>query len=200
MAREIEAKIRVSDLNAIHARLLALGASDEGVNLERNWVFDDATGSLHARGVLLRVRSHGDAGGILTVKRKVDGGAFKTREEVESMIDSTDDLLRQFEILGYGVAWIYEKRRRTMLWRDCVFALDECPEIGCFVEIEGSEDDIRAACETIGLNPDSHIEDNYLGLWQKHLRANGEEPRHMTFARDDVETRRFSGRNTHADQ
>lgn len=186
MAREIEAKIRVPDLTAIHARLLGLGASDEGVVFERNWIFDDANNSLAGRGVLLRVRSHGGAGGILTVKHRVDGGAFKTREEVESMFDSTDDLLRQLEMLGYHIGWIYEKRRRTMLWRDCVFALDECPEIGSFVEIEGNEDSIRDACGKVGLDPESHIDDNYLGLWRKHLEANGEQPRHMTFARDEI--------------
>lgn len=182
MGRETEAKIQVDDLGALHGKLLSLGAADEGEAFERNWVFDDAAGALERRGVLLRLRTHDEgANGILTVKRAVESGAFKTREEVESMVDSAGDLLRQFEILGYRVAWIYEKRRRTMLWRGCVFALDECPEIGGFIEIEGDEKGIRDACAALGLDPGGHIQDSYLGLWRKHLAARREAPRHMTF-------------------
>lgn len=182
MAKEIEAKIKVADLEAVRTRLLQLGAVDEGVSFERNWVLDNETNSLRSGGVLLRVRSHGDVGGILTVKRKAEGGAFKTREEVESMVDSTDDLLQQLEMVGFTIRWIYEKRRRTMVWHDCVLALDELPEIGSYIEIEGSPKHIREVIAQLGLSPDDHIDDNYLGLWQKHLDSRGEPPRHMTFA------------------
>lgn len=183
MPYEIEAKIRVDGLDALHARLRALGAADEGAAFERNWVFDDAEGSLERRGVLLRLRClDGAAGGVLTVKHSVTGGAFKKREEVETRVDSVDAVLRQEAILGYRVAWIYEKRRRTLLWNGCVFALDECPEIGTFIEIEGGEEGIRAGCAALGLDPGAHIQDNYLGLWRKHLDALGDKPRHMTFA------------------
>lgn len=186
MARETEAKLPVADLSAIHARLLALGARDAGQAFERNRVFDDAGGTLEARGILLRIRTHGaERGGILTVKHLVRGGAFKTREEIESAVDSADTLIQQFAILGYHVAWIYEKRRRTLLWRDCVFALDECPEIGFFVEVEGAGHNIRAACEAAGLDPESHLADSYLALWKKHLAALGDAPRDMIFARDE---------------
>ncbi len=182
MAKETEAKIRVHNLVAVHDRLLALGAVDEGRQLERNWVFDNDDGSLERKGVLLRVRGYGGAGGVFTVKQRTGGGAFKTREEVESMVDSVEDLLRQLDMLGYRLAWMYEKRRRTLLWRDCVFALDECPEIGSFVEIEGGEQSIREACRAVGLDPGRHIDDTYLGLWRKHLEARGEPPRHMIFS------------------
>lgn len=181
MAREIEAKIRVEDLDRYQARLDRLGAANEGGVLERNWVFDDADGRLEKSGTLLRVRNTGGVAGVLTVKRKVDGGEFKTREEVESMVDSSEDLLRQFEMLGFLVVWIYEKRRHTWLWRDCIVSLDECPEIGCFIEIEGTPDRIRGVAGELGLDPGDHIDDNYLGLWKKHLEARGEAPRNMIF-------------------
>ncbi len=183
MAQETEAKIPVADLSAVHAKLLALGAEDRGEVFERNRVFDDGGGTLEERGILLRLRTHGaERGGILTVKRIVGGGAFKTREEIETTTDDADTLLSQLDILGYRVAWIYEKRRRTLLWGGCVFALDTCPEIGTFVEIEGDEQGIRAACAAVGLDPGSHLPGNYLALWRQHLAARGEAPRDMTFA------------------
>lgn len=182
MATETEAKIKVPDLAPVAARLRSLGAVDKGGVLERNWVLDRDDDELMRAGTLLRVRNVGGPGGVLTVKRKTVDGPFKTREEVECAVDSSGVLLQQLEMIGYRVKWIYEKRRATWLWRNCVLALDECPEIGCFVEIEGEADNIRRAAADIGLDLDKHCNDNYLGLWQKHLAARGEGQRHMTFS------------------
>lgn len=195
MARECEAKLKVADLRTIRRKLAELGAADEGECMERNWVFDRPDGALRKQGVLLRLRSMGDPGGIVTVKHRVEDGAFKTREEVETMIDSTDDFLRQMEIVGFAVAWIYEKVRNTWLFHDCVLALDECPEIGTFVEIEGDPEKISETARLLDLNPDDHIDDNYLGLWQKHLQAKGENPRHMLFPPETAARKMHSGRN-----
>ena len=182
MGMEIEAKIKVNSLKEIGARLRKLGATDEGPARERNYVLDDASGSLLGRGLLLRVRNHGDAYAVLTIKQPTEGGAFKAREEIETNVDSTANLLRQMEILGFRVNRIYEKYRHTWLWRNCVIALDECPEIGSFVEIEGDPDDIRAVCMDLGLDSQAHISDNYLTLWDKHLDERGECRRDMVFA------------------
>lgn len=193
MAVECEAKIKVDNLPALQLRLQQLGAASEGECLERNWVLDDKDNSLRDHDILLRVRNMGDVGGILTVKRKADGDAFgtafKTREEIESMTDSTSDLLRQLELIGFHPRWIYEKRRQTWLYRDCVVSLDTLPEIGTFIEIEGVPDTISAVARELGLDPDDHIDDNYLGLWNKHLKQHNEGPRHMVFNRHDKENK-----------
>ena len=182
MGMEIEAKIKVDDLKEIETRLRNLDATDKGSARERNYVLDDSSGGLLDRELLLRVRNHGGADAVLTVKQPAGGNAFKTREEVETRIDSTVNLLRQMEILGYRVSRIYEKRRHTWLWRNCVIALDECPEIGAFVEIEGDPDDIRAVCADLRLDSQAHISDNYLTLWDRHLDERGESRRDMVFA------------------
>jgi Adenylate cyclase, class 2 (thermophilic) len=192
MATECEAKIHVDDFDEIRSRLEKLGGVHEGEVLERNWVLDRPDNTLFGEGTLLRVRNTGGPGGVLTVKRKSEGGEFKTREEVESMVDSTDDLLRQLEMVGFGIQWIYEKFRDTWIWQDCILALDECPEMGCFVEIEGTPDTIRAAARDLGLDPAKHIDESYLDLWRNHLRARGESPRHMVFQRNDPILRRLS--------
>lgn len=181
MAIECEAKIKVGDMEPIRARLRHFGAVDEGEALERNWVLDRPDNGLYAKGILLRVRNTGEVGGVLTVKHHVDGGEFKSREEVESMVDSTEDLLRQLEIVGFRVKWIYEKKRWTWLWRDCVIALDVCPEIGDFIEIEGEPERIREVAAALGLDAADHIDANYLSIWQDYLKERGDEPRHMVF-------------------
>ncbi|MCD8352046.1 MAG: class IV adenylate cyclase [Planctomycetaceae bacterium] len=182
MGMEIEAKIKVADLQPIAEKLRRLGATEEGTVLERNWVLDSDDDRLKGWDVLLRIRTTGGDEAILTVKRRGGDGEFKTREEVESRVDSADVLLKQFEMIGFRTAWIYEKKRSTWQWRDCEVVLDELPEIGCFVEIEGEPDAIRRVATDIGLDPADHINDNYLGLWQKHLMARGESERHMVFA------------------
>ncbi|MCC8191178.1 MAG: class IV adenylate cyclase [Planctomycetes bacterium] len=187
MPRETEAKIKVHNLEPYRATLDQLGAANEGECLERNWVFDTALGDLRGDGILLRIRNTGGPGGVLTVKRRVQGGEFKTREEIESMVDSTEDLMRQLEIVGFQVKWVYEKYRETWIWRDCVVTLDECPEIGYFIEIEGSPGGIRSVAAELGLDPNQHIADTYLGLWQKFLEENGEAPRNMIFTREKTE-------------
>ena len=190
MAREIEAKIKVDNFERLRARLDHLGAANEGDCLERNWVLDDAEGNLRKSDTLLRVRNNGGVDGILTVKRRISGGEFKTREEVESMVDSTDDLLQQLEMIGYKATWIYEKIRQTWLWRDCVVTLDELPELGCYVEIEGTPEKIRGVASELGLDADQHIDDNYLGLWIKHLESRGEDHRNMIFPADAAHRKR----------
>lgn len=190
MAREIEAKIKVDNFERLRARLDHLGAANEGDCLERNWVLDDAEGNLRNSDTLLRVRNNGGVDGILTVKRRISGGEFKTREEVESMVDSTDDLLQQLEMIGYKATWIYEKIRQTWLWRDCVVTLDELPELGCYVEIEGTPEKIRGVASELGLDADQHIDDNYLGLWIKHLESRGEDHRNMIFPADAAHRKR----------
>lgn len=184
MAIECEAKIKVDDLDDVKRRLERLGGVNEGEVYERNWVLDRPDDALFREGTVLRVRNTGDVGGVLTVKHRAEGGPFKTREEVECMVDSIDDLLRQLEMVGFGVKWLYEKHRATWLWHDCVLALDECPELGCFVEIEGTPERIREVAVDLGLDPEKHIDAGYLTLWRDYLRERGEEPRHMVFPAD----------------
>lgn len=185
MATECEAKLRVDDLAPVRDRLQRLGAIDRGDAFERNWVLDRPDAGLFREGSLLRVRNTGGPGGVLTVKRKSLSGEFKTREEVETAVDSTETLLRQLDMIGFRVTGLYEKFRETWLWRDTVVSLDECPEMGCFVEIEGSPAAIRSAAADLGLDPERHLAGSYLELWSGRLREQGETPRHMIFARED---------------
>lgn len=94
--------------------------------------------------------------------------------------------LAQFRAMGYDVVWIYEKYRQTWQWRDCVLMLDQCPEIGLFIEIEGTPKMIRKAAGKLGLDPDSHINDSYRKLWKKHLAFLGQVTRHMLFQKDEA--------------
>lgn len=183
MSMETEAKLRVDSFEPVRARLGALGALGHGSVLERNWVLDAAEGGLLSGGMLLRLRNTGGAGGVVTVKGKSKKNAdFKSREEVETSTDNCEKSLRQFAMLGYSIAWRYEKIRESWRTEECSIELDHCPEIGNFVEIEGTPDAIRALAPQLGLDADAHVRESYLGLWQKHLQALGQAKRDMVFS------------------
>ena len=178
MATEREAKIPVSAREPFQKRLAELGARHLGDAVERNQVFDrpdaESPDALAPRGMLLRLRTvDGRAGGLLTVKRPLEGGAFKAREELETRVDRPEAMRAQLEALGFSLAWRYEKRRDEWEWRDCAVAVDDCPGLGYFVEVEGGEETIRAVLADIGLSASAHVPANYLGLWAERCRRDG---------------------------
>lgn len=200
MSMEIEAKLRVDSFEPVRAGLGALGAEKCGSALERNWVLDTTDNGLLSSGMLLRLRNTGGAGGVVTVKGKSQKNtAFKSREEVETSTDDCEKSLRQFAMLGYSVSWLYEKIRESWRTKECSIELDHCPEIGDFVEIEGTPDAIRALAPQLGLDPDAHVNDSYLGLWQKHLAALGQPKRDMVFSGTELRSLGFTERRHDTD-
>ncbi len=180
---ERECKIRVADQDALKARMKACNAQSLGRVYERNWVLDTEKHELHARQMLLRLRSaDNEKGGILTVKRPALNSRFKTREEIEIHVDSISGAKTLLAALGYEPRWYYEKYREYWRYKGCVIALDELPEIGNFIEVEGPADHaIRLVLEDLELDPEDHIDLNYLGLFEQFCQSKGEPLRDMRF-------------------
>ena len=180
---ERECKIRVRDQDALKARLESRDALSLGRVYERNWVFDTAEHELHARQVLLRLRSaDNEKGGTLTVKCPAPHSQFKTREEIEVQVGSMSGAKTLLAALGYEPKWYYEKYREYWRYRGCVIALDQLPEIGTFIEVEGPADHaIRLVLEDLELDPEEHIDLNYLGLFEQFCQSKGEPMRDMRF-------------------
>ena len=183
MPLELECKIRIRDRAPLAACLEKLGAKHAGETEERNWVMDTPEGRLKQQCLLLRLRAlDNQKEGILTVKGPAQDRTFKAREEIEVGISSTAAAQRGLELLGYKVAWYYEKRRDRWYYQGCEIALDELPEIGCFVEIEGPDDaSISKVLQQLQLDPSAHIKANYLMLFAEHCAAQGVGLTHMRF-------------------
>ncbi len=157
MAREIEAKLRVTSHDVVREQLSAAGAEFIERVVETNEIFDRPDGSLRARGCGLRVRSTDPIEGgrpraTLTFKGPRGGGAFKSREELEVEVDDADVALELLKKLGFIVILSFQKRRESWRWGSCRIELDEPPLVGFFVEIEGPDDEaIQDAREALGL-------------------------------------------------
>jgi adenylate cyclase class 2 len=152
MPLESELKVVAADFSVLRKRLQDAGADFQGRVLETNAVFDDADGGLAERGELLRLRS--DDRARLTFKRpsheEKPPRDVKRMEETEVFVDDFDTALSILQMLGFRVAFWYEKIREKWTVGGVEVCLDELP-FGRFVEIEGGEQDIRRTVENLGL-------------------------------------------------
>jgi adenylate cyclase, class 2 len=162
---ETEVKLRVPDPEQGRKTVLRIGALPmEPRHFEDNVFLDDGTGSVLARGTLLRLRRVGEKG-VLTFKgvRKVIEG-IKSREEIEVALPDPDTVERLFGALGYKPIFRYQKYREVFRWRDVEIVLDETP-IGTFLEIEGEVKGIHAAAQALGFKAEDYISESYASLF-----------------------------------
>jgi adenylate cyclase class 2 len=164
-AREVEVKLRIADPGAARETLRRLGAQlARERHFEDNLLFDDAQGSLLARGTVLRLRRT-PQGGVLTYKgpRGVQDGV-KSREERETAVDGPDAVGAILQNLGYRPIFRYQKYRETWTYRGQEIEVDETP-IGVFLEIEGDADGIHAVAAELGYGRDDYVTESYVGLF-----------------------------------
>jgi adenylate cyclase class 2 len=172
MSDEREIKARVDDLDAVRERLEALGAEPlGGLVLEDDQLYDDAEGSLFARGCAVRIRREfpregGAPSARLTFKgpKRVEAGA-KVREEIETGVEDADALEVVLARLGLRPSFRYQKERRSYRLRGAIVALDHAP-VGDFVEVEGDAELIAQVAGELGLEPARFESRSYPDLWR----------------------------------
>jgi adenylate cyclase class 2 len=140
MAREIEIKLRVKDVQQLRVALKRMGARLARARTARvhewNTVFDTASQDLRRREQLLRIRLEAPEGhslrraknaarpALLTFKqptretqalagKRPQQGRHKVREEIELRIGDAAALARIFEALNLRASVYYEKYRTT---------------------------------------------------------------------------------------
>jgi len=143
MAIEIEKKYRLTKVQRkeVLDRLPAIGAQRKGEDFEVNILYTGET--LDVTRSVLRLRRVGNRG-VLTFKESLPARLdMKHRREEETQLDDPDAMELILEALGFTPALVYEKRRVTWRLGATEIVIDELP-FGLFMEIEGSEKDIRA--------------------------------------------------------
>ena len=187
MPVEIEAKLKVDDLEPVRQKLRDVGAAPSGKVLETNTFLDTPDQALYHAGKGFRLRANRDASTsqsthILTFKGPRQPGALKKREEIEVAVHDSDAALSLLQSLGYVIILSFEKRRETWKLGNCKIELDEVPHLGPFVEIEGPDDQsIIRAREQLNLNDRPTITEAYVGLLIEHLKSRGRSEREIRF-------------------
>lgn len=186
---ETEVKFFVTDLAAVRRKLLQVGATlDIPRSYEYNIRYDNAWNGLMRQGKLLRLRQ--DQRSRLTFKGVSDKdltSEAKVRQEVEIEVSNFEKTATILEKVGFERRQVYEKYRETFCLMAIEVTLDELP-FGDFVELEGDEAVIKQAANTLGLDWQRRVLDNYLALMAR-LKASHDLPF------DDLTFENFQGRD-----
>jgi len=162
---EIEIKFAVKSTKTVTEKLRKLGFRiATGRHLEKNYLFDDVSGSLQKAGKLLRVRKT-PSSQTLTYKGPIAATSrLKHREEIECKIEHADVLIRILEESGFQVRTEYSKYRTVFEKEGFNISLDET-EAGNFLEVEGpSDEEITKLGEKLGYSEQDFIRQTYAEL------------------------------------
>jgi adenylate cyclase, class 2 len=188
MPLEIEAKIRVSDHVPIRQRLVEAAAGHLHRHNEINTFLDTPDHRLQSQDSGLRVRRAEDIDtgvvtAVITHKGPRRAGLMKTRPETEVKVASYDGAVALLQQLGYVMTLSFEKRRESWSLGGCEVELDELPQLGRFVEIEGPDEArIAAVQRQLGLENEPLIQTGYATMVAQYLARVSPPRRTLTFA------------------
>jgi len=178
--QEIEIKFPLRDRNALLQKLHEIGAQRLYPETFEDNIVLDRRGELRTKGALLRVRKFGRYA-LATFKGPLAfEGNVKTRDEVQTGVESFELAIQLFDALGYKPVFRYQKFREVWRVREVEVVLDRTP-IGDYFEIEGALDVIRVVAEELGMNMEHGIRQSYADLYRQARRTRGELPEHMVF-------------------
>ena len=201
--REIEIKLRVPDHAATRKVLLARGAGFIERVLETNQFFDRPGGDLRAAGCGLRLRllqreGQSACAALLTWKGPSRSSVMHNRPSLD-LTAAPAELAESFvKALGFVPTVAFEKRRESWAIQPsgelggsqaaqlhaCRVELDELPELGCFVEIEGPDERaVLSVRRRLGLEGVANEPTTYLAMVSEYLRAHSVPDTALRFPR-----------------
>ena len=185
MAQEIEVKFSLRDRNELVRKLHEIGAQRLYPETFEDNIVLDRRGELRTRGSLLRVRKFGKYS-IATYKgpMSIEDGV-KSREEVQTGVESFELAIRIFDALGFKPVFRYQKFREVWRLRESEVVLDRTP-IGDYFEIEGPIDTIRAIATELGMNMEQAIRQTYADLYRQARRTRSDLGENMIFSPEEL--------------
>lgn len=137
----VELKARDPDPEATAARVLALGAEDRGVLIQRDTYFA-------ARRGRLKLRGEDGRGSELIAYRRPDATEPEQSAYVRAPVGEPAALGEALDA-ALGTVVVVAKRRRLFMWENVRIHLDEVDGLGAFLEFEAlvgsAESDLAAA-------------------------------------------------------
>ena len=185
MPLEIEIKLRVESLDSVRHTLTALKARRVGMVREQNIFFDRPDRSLLANHSGLRVRLSWAAGkkepaALITFKGPPQKEGLRSREAYDLHVSPQEQAIPMVEALGFERTLSFEKYRESWRMDGCLIELDELPQLGMFLEIEGpSEVQVLAVREKLGLGEHPAVKESYIAMVDARLKGSG--TRDLTF-------------------
>jgi len=162
---EIEVKFLIEALPAMRQRLLALGATcSTPRTYEENLLFDTPDAQFRQQGRLLRLRR--DRRNRITYKEPTTHNNldFKIMQEYEIEVSDFAQAHAILAKLGFVQVLRFEKYRETFTYQDAEIVLDEVP-FGTFMEIEASQEGIRALVTALDLDFATRLVSSYVDIF-----------------------------------
>ncbi len=197
MAIETEIKIKIDDHEQLVSNLSALGAGYKGVVFQQDSYFDNAVADMVRGDSCLRLRSESDDRGnmlrsILCYKGSKLPGRVKARTEIETIVDNPENMRQILEGIGYKINLSYNKKREIWLFNDCEVCLDLLPLMGCFVEIEGKDEEkVIETVSKLSLDLNDYERRSYACLMVEALKNANLSVRQI-YLDDDLEEKQAS--------
>jgi adenylate cyclase class 2 len=192
MPVEIEAKMKLDEVNTIASTLKERGAVLVGNYFEENTFYDTDDRALLAANEGLRLRvatnlSTGQSHAALTHKGPASCSELAKREETELPVAGAAEAHALLERLGYARCLSFEKRRQSWKFDGCKIEIDEVPHLGYYVEIEGhSEQHVMRTRESLGLSQKPLIKASYASMLTCYLQENGQTSAHVRFPSEET--------------
>jgi adenylate cyclase class 2 len=186
---EIEVKFYIENYEKIIKKIKLYSDNFGQEGFEHNILYDTNSDFLRKNHKLLRVRNYlGQT--ILTFKQpaKENSLEFKKLEETEVIVNSFDNLSHILINSGFTEKQIYEKKRQIFSKGSLEICVDRLP-FGDFIELEGSESDIKSAAQSLNLNWDRKILPDYRTIFEKIKKEH-----RLLF--NDITFKNFSGLDT----
>lgn len=180
MAQEIEVKFPLVDRAALVRRLEGLGAERLYPETFEDNIVLDRRGELKTRGSILRVRKFGKYTLVTFKGPSSIMGGVRSREEVQTGVESLERALSLFDMLGFKPIFRYQKFREVWRLEETEVVLDRTP-IGDYFEIEGSLPKIRELAAALGMDMDKAIRLTYADLYRQQRRTRPDLPENMIF-------------------
>ncbi len=172
MSHEIEAKIKVAALEPIEDKLKELDADFMRSVRQIDTYFMDTAEQLRKNDCGLRIRQQtidNEQSALISFKGPRQDGKFKSRTEYETGTTDVKMTEKIFESLGYHKKIVIEKKRDMWLLDDCEVCLDTLPHLGCFVEVEGPDENIiSGVLKKLNLQHEPHIPHGYASMTSRN--------------------------------
>jgi len=166
-ALETELKLRIPAPGPLRPLLEGLGFHEVTPMQPELSVLWDRDGALRAAGSALRTRDYAGQARLTWKGPKVPDPLLKIRPEFETGVEGLEPLEAILRALGFEPVLRMEKQRAVWERAELEACLDETP-FGCYLELEGDSQAIRAAMEGLGLGPDRAEPRSYPELYQAH--------------------------------
>ena len=170
---EIEAKIKVEDLEPVAQKLKLLDVHPRREIFQRDFFFDRPDLSLKKSDCGLRLRREryrNAVKNILCFKGpKAKHSPYKKRREIEVEVSDPNQAQQFLQALGYQLRLTFEKKRSEWRFENCLVCLDQLPVLGTYIEVEGpNESAIRGVLTRLMLSDAQTIRRGYASLLFQH--------------------------------